>query len=166
MGGTGLPSVQAVCGYCLRVACDGGEDPAVKRVLFDSLCVSVLAGGDRDALISFLCGPWVDLNVQIPDNIISGGSTTVVKKFYDITQREFKGLNKISSDTLLLLQSCSYRIISIAYDRCSLQQLKTIIAPAYSGIYGPESKGNELTGAVSKAAFKLLRTALPTGDSP
>ena len=163
---TRLLAVQAVCGYCLSVATDESEDMSVKFTLFDSLCVPVLSGCDPNVLLPFFTDSWCSLKVL---HTISGVSTggSVIKVLYDITQRELQSLTTTTTttdndnselETLKFLQSCSYKLIEIMYDRCPLSVLKNEISKSF---FGPNAKGNELTGSVSKSAYKLVRTLLP-----
>ena len=183
--------VQKVCGYCLTIASDEGEDLAVKKTFFDSFCVPILSSCSPNLLADFLSGSWSNLKVGP-----LGTDVSVAKKMNEIIQKETKiGDNAFTTDTLLFLQSCCFKIFEISYDRLSLGTLKGCIADSFLALQvktlplclpqsqsqslsqsqfqsqsqmqiksetASKSKGNELTSSLSKISYKLLRTILPT----
>ena len=184
--------IQKVCGCCLSIASDEGEDFAVKKTFFDSFCVPILSSCSPIVLEDFLSSSWANLKVGP-----LGENVSVVKKMNEIIQKEVKiGDSTFSSDTLLFLQSCCFKIFEIAYDRLSLGVLKSKIAESFLILQikplpslpssqshflsqsltqsqsqsqtqiksesTSKSKGNELTSSLSKIAYKLLRTLLPS----
>ena len=177
--------IQKVCGYCLTIAADEGEDFAVKKAFFDSFCVPILSSCSPYLLADFLSGSWANLKVgPIRANI------SVSKRMNEIIQKETKlGDTSFSTDTLLFLQSCCFKIFEISYDRLSLGTLKGCVADSFLALKErslpylqsqfqsqsqvqiqiqiksestAKSKGNELTSSLSKIAYKLLRTVLPS----
>ena len=156
---TTIPSVsvlQIVCTYCLEIAFDDSEDLSVKQTLFDSLCVPVLYSCNPHDMITFFISSWNNLKIT---SFACGVSTGVIKALYDITQKDLKlAVGTGSLENLIFLQSCCYKLIEVLYDRCTLQQIKNEISVEFAG---PGSKGNELTSAVSKSAYKLLRNPIP-----
>jgi NUC194 domain len=185
--------IQKVCGCCLSIASDEGEDFAVKKTFFDSFCVPILSSCSPIVLEDFLSGSWANLKVgPVGENV------SVVKKMNEIIQKEVKiGDSTFSTDTLLFLQSCCFKIFQIAYDRLSIGVLKSKIAESFLTLQikplpssvpssqshflsqsltqsqsqsqtqikcesASKSKGNELTSSLSKIAYKLLRTLLPS----
>lgn len=152
-----------MCGYCFQILSDEREDLTVKQTIFRYFCIPVLTSCSPYVLTTLLCAPWKSLKVQI-NGYPSGDSVSVVKRLYEITQKETKISDSVYTvNGLLYLQTCCYKLFEVAYDKCSLSSLKGDIAKAFSG---PESKGNELTGAVSKSAYKHVRTSLPNTADP
>ena len=181
--------VQKVCGYCLIIASDEGEDLAVKKTFFDSFCVPILSSCSPKLLADFLSGSWSNLKVGP-----LGTDVSVAKKMNEIIQKEMKiGDSIFATDTLLFLQSCCFKMFEISYDRLSLGTLKGCVADSFLALQvktlppslpqsqsqslsqsqfhsqiqiksetASKSKGNELTSSLSKISYKLLRTVLPT----
>ena len=177
--------VQKVCGYCFTIASDEGEDLAVKKTFFDSFCVPILSSCSPNLLADFLSGSWSNLKVGP-----LGTDVSVAKKMSEIIQKEIKvGDNSFTTDTLLFLQSCCFKIFEISYDRLSLGTLKGCVADSFLALQirppppslsqsqsqsysqsqiqikseiASKSKGNELTSSLSKISYKLLRTVLPS----
>jgi NUC194 domain len=159
---SGVSAAQAVCGYCLSVITDEREDLSVKEFLFDSMCVPVLTSCSLYVLETLLCDTWGAFKVVLPGFPV--GAVSVSKRLYELTQKEIKPIDtKYTADTLSFLQACCYKMVEVSYDRLPLTALKGAIARSYSG---PDAKGNEFTGAVSKAAYKFLRTAVNPTVNP
>ena len=146
--------LQSVCTYCLQIASDECEDFSVKQTVFDFLCIPVLSRCHPYDLIIFFTNSWNNLNISI---VKFNVQTSFIKTLFDIMQKNFKLENQIGTlENLLFLQSCCYKLIEVLYDRCTLHQIKNEISLEFAG---PGSKGNELTSAVSKLAYKLIRTS-------
>ena len=126
-------AVQAVCGYCFLVLSDEREDLTVKQTIFKYFCIPVLTSCSPYVLTTLLCAPWITLKVNL-SGYPSGDNVSVVKRLFEITQKETKTSDSVYTvNGLLYLQTCCYKLIEVAYDKCSLSSLKGSIAKAFSG---------------------------------
>lgn len=153
--------VNAICGVCIAHILDEGQSFEVKRILFDQLCLPTLRRCSPVSLCRLLSsrsgtgGGGSGLSL--------GGASSdlcVIKQIYEKLSQELTGSDPEVLNSLVLVQSCLYALVEMAYDRCVLSLVKGEITQAFVG--SPSATGKELTAGMCRLVSTKFKGALPS----
>lgn len=136
-----LTNISSVCNYCFGILFEDDERIEVKELIFDLICSKLLSSIPSNYLGQLVCLPLETSTSAISFCLSNKNTQTLqqnsfVSKFItNIQKSNIDGSVRDSGDVDAFYKviECSYHMLGIIYDRCSISSIKNEITQTFAG---------------------------------